>query len=298
MNIVSTISVYGALALTCVVAAAAPGSTAAANEPPANDVPSHILFSGTPPWEIKPSTAPEYRLVKNISLQTFFHTAKPWKLEIYEPITPADESAPVWYPVEVCIFGPDDPQPPAGCQPLVSGEALPNGLLYPMQEFDSATLKMLPGPPGKRARPSLVVRASYVSGVAGALNGVYVWNDTPRLGIDKRNFDGFFLTFSSVVDQTGQQEFVKQGPLAGSFVSVGQIMEGDETNLESPRYYEIDVYYPASFGYVKVLGLLSQEHYPSNNTGGGLRNAIDVLTPEISRALNSVYPSGVSKVVH
>lgn len=298
MNIASTISVYGALALTCVVAVAALGRTTAANEPSANGVPSHILFSGTPPWEIKPSTAPEYRLVKSIALQTFFHTAKPWEIEIYQPITPPDEPAPVWYPVEVCIFGPGDPQPPAGCQPLVYGESLPNGLLFPMQEFESATLEMLPGLPGKPARPSLVVRASYLSGVASELDGVYVWNDTPRLGVDKRNFDSFFLTFSSVIDQTGQQVFVKQGALSGSFISVGQIMEGDEANLESPRYYEIGVYRPASFGYVKVLGLLSQKRYPSNNTGDGLRDPIAALTAEISRALNSVYPSGVSKVVH
>lgn len=254
-----------------------------------------MYFSRRPPWQLTPGVP--YQLVKEIALQSFFHTAKPFDVAIYyrdEPIgTPAD-----WYPVEVCIFGQGEPRLSRGCQPLVDGESLPWGLVYPMQKFDGATLEMLPGAPGTPTRPSLVVRASYLSGLAGELHGVYVWNDTPRLEHDSRNFDSFFLTFKSVVSEAGQQEFVMKGPLAGAFVSVDQISEGNEPDAESPRHYQINVFRPVPFGYVKVLSMLSTKRYPSNHTEQGLHDPISVLTPEISRALKSVYPNGVSSALH
>ena len=257
-----------------------------------------MYFPQRQSWLITPAPSGRpYRLAKEIGLQSFFHTAKPFDLKIYgrdEPIgTPAD-----WYPMEVCIFGQGEPQSANGCQPLVDGESLPRGLVLPMQQFDSATLEMLPGTPGKPARPALVVRASYRSGLAGELHGVYVWDDMPRLQNDSRDYDSFFLTFQSVVSEAGQQEFVSHGPLAGAFVSVDQVSEGDEPDAESPRYYQMNVYRPAPFGYVKVLSMLSAKRYPSNHTGESLHDPISVLTPEISRALKSVYPNGVSSVLH
>lgn len=282
--------------LACFAAARASG-TKDFKVPPRTSGPAQMYFPQRQPWLITPAPGRPYRLVKEIGLQSFFHTAKPFDLKIYrrdEPIgTPAD-----WYPVEVCIFGPGEPQRAGGCLPLVDGESLPRGLVLPMQQFDSATLEMLPGAPGKPARPSLVVRASYRSGLAAELHGVYVWNDMPRLENDSRNFDDFSLTFQSVVSEAGQQEFVSKGPLAGAFVSVDQISEGDEPDAESPRYYEMNAFWPAPFGYVKVLSMLSAKRYPSNHTGEGLHDPISVLTPEISGALKSVYPKGVVSVMH
>ncbi len=100
-------------------------------------------------------------------------------------------------------------------------------------------------------------------------------------------------TFKSVISQAGDQKFVSEGPLAGAFVSIDQVYEG-EANMESPMRYQMNIYEPAPLGYVKVLSMLSENRYPSNHTRDGLSDAIATLMPAMSRALRAVYPDGVS----
>ena len=89
-----------------------------------------------------------------------------------------------------------------------------------------------------------------------------------------------------------------RGPLAGAFVQVDQVYEGNEANMQLPVHYEMTIYKPTPLGYVKVLSMLSEKRYPSNHTRDGLPDAITTLTPTMSRALKAVYPNGTSVLSH
>lgn len=237
---------------------------------------SSATSAGTP-------VAPKERLVKAIPLQAFFHTAHPWKVSIYQPSgRNADTGS---QPIRVCLVGAlGNPKPVIVCKALYGGAPV-DGRVFPMQSLSSAKLELLSGPDGTQ-RPALVVGATFSGGGSGWLQGVYVWNYDRRLDI-------FQETFQSVVGGAGQQEFVKNGPLAGAFVRVAQVYEGDEVNMMSPVRYQMTVYEPVPLGYTRVLSLLTDKRYPSNHAGGGLPDAIAVLTPTMSRALKAVYPGGV-----
>ena len=134
------------------------------------------------------------------------------------------------------------------------------------------------------------------------LHCIFVWNFNNSSNWQTKfpNNPGFFTrVFQSDANQTGQQEFMKRGPLAGAFIRVGQFWQPGpaESSLESPMRFEIDVYEPAKFGYTKVLSFLSKDRYASNNSDRGAPDPISVLTPEIGRALKAVYPDGKSSVL-
>jgi hypothetical protein len=80
--------------------------------------------------------------------------------------------------------------------------------------------------------------------------------------------------------------------LAGAFISVDEIGEGNEPTAASPQHYRMNVYEPVRFGYLKVLGVLSKNRYPSPLLDA-IPHPIDALTPEIVSDLNAVYPGGV-----
>ncbi|MEO8777568.1 MAG: hypothetical protein ABI389_02745 [Rhodanobacter sp.] len=248
-----------------------------------------------------PPSPTEDRLVKTMALQAFFHAPHPWQLAIYEP---RGDDFLVGRPVRACFTGPQLNHPGAGthCSELYENGSVQGVPRYPCQRFQSAKLEMLPGPSGTPPRPSLVVRARYVSGTNGELRCTFVWNfDNPSTR--KKTFPnnpGYFIRmFQSDTNQTGQQEFMKRGPLAGAFIRVGQVWQPGpaESSLESPMRFEIDVYEPAKFGYLKVLSFLSKDRYASNNSDRGTPDPISVLTPEIERALKAVYPDGKSSVL-
>lgn len=237
------------------------------------------------------------RLVKTMALQAFFHAPHPWQLAIYEPI--GDDFL-VMQPVRACFTGPqlNNPGPGTHCSELYENGSVQGVPQYPCQRFQSAKLEMLPGQSGTPPRPSLVIRARYVSGTNGELRCIFVWNfDNPSKWKTKfPNNPGFFTrVFQSDTNQTGQQEFMKRGPLAGAFIRVGQFWQPGpaEPSLESPMRFEIDVYEPARFGYTKVLSFLSKNRYASNNSDRGTPDPISVLTAEIERALKAVYPDGL-----
>lgn len=234
--------------------------------------------------------APKGHLLKDIELQSFFHTPDRWQVKIYEP---AGQNAEFRnQPVRVCFVKEQDINDPASaCAALFGGAAQPDGTGLPLQTLDSAYLQMLPAPDGGPGRPSLVVRATFAGGGPGELKGLYVWTDSAA------NHGGSFdQTFSSVISQAGDQQFVHKGLLAGAFVSIDQVHEGNEPDMESPVRYQMTVYEPAPLGYVKVLSMLSKKRYPSNHTRDGLSHAIDTLTPALSRALKAVYPEGVAEL--
>lgn len=232
--------------------------------------------------------APKGRLVKAIELQAFFQTSQPWQVKIYEPTGPNAEFG--HQPVRVCFMKQQGAASThADCTALFGGAALPDGTVLPLQTFDSAELELLPSPEGGPGRPCLVVRATFSGGGPGLLKGLFVWSDTSHAHQGQ-----FTQTFKSVVTQAGEQKFVRKGPLAGAFVELEQVYEGDEANMESPARYQMTIYEPAPLGYMKVLSVLSEKRYPSNHTRDGLADAIATLTPAMSRALKAVYPHGVS----
>lgn len=231
---------------------------------------------------------PKGRLIKDVDLQTFFHTPVRWQMKIYQPAGQDAEFGK--QPVRVCFVKEQDLNNPASaCAALFGGASLPDGTTLPLQTLNSAVLQMLPTPGGGPDRPSVVVRATFAGGGPGELKGLFVWTDTAA------NHGGSFVkTFSSVISQAGDQRFVYKGPLAGTFVSIDQVHEGDEPDMESPVRYQMAIYEPAPLGYVKVLSMLSKKRYPSNHTRDGLSNAIDTLTPALNRALKALYPEGVA----
>lgn len=231
---------------------------------------------------VEPTTG--YRLVKNIPLQAFFHASHPWQAKIYQPNGGDAEFGD--QPVRLCLVGPlGGPKPYTVCKDLYGGLPV-DGRALPMQSLRDASLRMLSGPAGTK-RPALVIRATFSGGGSGWLQGVYVWTYDSRLGI-------FQKTFESVAGGGGQQEFVTKGPLAGAFVQVEPIYEGDEPNMASPTRYAMDIYEPAPMGYVKVLSTLTEKRYPNYRTERNLPDAIATLTPIMSRALKAVYPGGIS----
>lgn len=248
-----------------------------------------VLMCFTAAATCKTVTAPTERLVEDVSLQALFHTAQPWQLKIYQPISPEGPFG--TRPVRVCFVGPSGARDlKNACTALFGGTpSAEDGRSVPVQTLDSAKLEMLPGANGAASRPAVVIRATFAGGGAGELKDVYVWSDT---SLDHAG--SFTQTFKSEVSQAGDQRFVTHGPLAGTFVEVEQVYEGNESNMEVPVHYAMTVYRPAPLGYVKVLSILSEKRYPSNHTRDGLRDAIKVLTPIISRALKAVYPQGMS----
>jgi hypothetical protein len=236
-------------------------------------------------------TAQEH-LVKDMPLQSFFHTLHPWRLKIYQSIGQDAEMGD--NPVRVCFVGPMDAKAPeVQCTALVDG-SFPKGQPVPLQTLDSVDLDLLPSSGDPSGRPSIVVRATFSGGGPGQLKGLFVWTDTST---DHRQGQ-FMQTFKSVISQAGEQQFLKQGLLAGTFVAVDQVYEGNEPNMESPVRYNMTIYEPAPLGYVEVLSTISKKRYPSNHTGDGLPDAIGTLTPEMSWALKAVYPTGVSELLH
>ncbi|MGH8184803.1 MAG: hypothetical protein ACREPH_14200 [Rhodanobacteraceae bacterium] len=228
--------------------------------------------------------SPKDHLVKDISLQTFFHATHPWQAKIYQ--LGGKDADMGNQPVRVCLVGSmGNPKPYIACKALYGGAPV-DGRAFPMQSFRDASLQTLSGPDGTQ-RPALVVRATFSGGGSGWLQGIYVWNYDRRLGI-------FEETFESVAPGGGEQEFVKKGPLTGAFVQVEPVYEGDEPNMASPTRYAMDVYYPTSLGYVRVLSILSSKRYPNYRTEQNLSDPIATLTPIMSRALKAVYPGGVS----
>ncbi|WP_158755932.1 hypothetical protein [Dyella sp. S184] len=231
------------------------------------------------------------RLVKDMPLQPFFHSHHPWQLKIYQPIGQDAEMGD--NPVRVCFVGPMDAKAPeVQCNALVGG-SFPKGQPVPLQTLDSVDLEMLPSSNDPAGRPSIVVRATFWGGGPGLLKGLFVWADTST---DHRQGQ-FMQTFKSDITQAGEQRFLKQGPLAGAFVAVDQVYEGNEPNMASPVRYDMRIYEPAPLGYVEVLSTLSKKRYPSNHTGDGLPDAIGTLTSEMSGALKAVYPTGVSELL-
>lgn len=226
-------------------------------------------------------------LVKDIHLQSFFHTRQPWEVKIYQPT--GEDADTGKNPVRVCFVGPN--QAP-DCAPLLGADPMPEvgPASYPLQTLGRVELKMLPTAPSGPKRPALIIEATFSGGGPGVLRTMFVWTD---LGGPSRKNDAFMLSFRSTIGNAGQQEFVSSGPLAGYFVMVDQTSMGDEANEEAPKHYVMDVYAPATLGYTQVLSILSKDRYPSNHTGDGLPNALHVLTPEIARALRGAYPNGM-----
>lgn len=231
---------------------------------------------------------PKERLAKSIELQAFFHTPQPWRVDIFQPEDTSD-----WvgnWPVRVCLIGPPDTRGShshyTSCTALYGDKPLSSGKMPPLQTLDSAGLEELPGPGRATSRPALVIRATFNGGGPGQIHDVRIWNYLPDIG-------GFMPTFKSETSQAGQQEFVKTGPLAGAFVKVDQVYEGNEANMISPVRYEMEIYEPTPLGYTRVLTFLSEKRHPSNHAGGGIPNPIATLTPIMVKALKAVYPNGV-----
>ena len=224
---------------------------------------------------------PKEQLVKDISLQHFFHTSHPLRVKIYQVAHPVFRVGVSIYPIRVCFVQPPVPQESSTvCHRLgTPGEEY--------QEFVSAELRMLPGAAGKPDQPSLVIHAIANAGPSGPdeVHGLFVWT----------RVDSAYPTFTYSLGLTGEQEFVEKGPLRGAFVAVEQVGASGETTALSPNHYQMTVYEPFSLGYIKVLTVRSKKRYVSDQTGDGLQGtaAITKLMPEIVGALKAVYPRGV-----
>lgn len=234
-------------------------------------------------------TTPKGHVVEDFPLQAFFHASHAWRVKIYATSDKGSDYAA--NPVYVCFIerGANQRLPPHGrpspdthCSTLGTG-------MHEMRSFTSARLQMLPGTKGGDARPSLVIHAGWSGGGSGFLQGVYVFNYIP-------NTDQFEQTFHSTIVDNGVQQFVGKGPLAGMFVTADQVYVGNEPNMAVPLHYEIDVYEPAPRGYVRVLGMATRKRYPSFRSGDMLRDPIAKFTPEISRAIKTIYASDVAAV--
>ena len=254
-----TISLFGCVLLMCMTGVATAGTAATQ------------------------AAQPQEQLVKDIPLQSFFHTSHPLQVKIYQVTHPAFRVGVSLYPIRVCFVHPAVPQEgTTDCTRLgAPGEEF--------QEFVSAELRMLPGAAGKPDQPALVIHAIANLGPSGpdAVHGLFVWT---RDGNDDVN-----QTFTYSAGLTGEQEFVEKGPLRGAFVAVSQVGAGGETSALSPSHYQMTVYEPFSLGYVKVLTVRSKKRYVGDQTGDGLQGtaAIAKLMPEIVGALRAVYPRGV-----
>ncbi|HEX7326786.1 MAG TPA: hypothetical protein VF292_15770 [Rhodanobacteraceae bacterium] len=244
-------------------------------------------------------TLPKDQVVKTMALQAFFHAPLAWKLTVYQPVP--KYGLPSRHPVRACFTRPptDGGESYTSCSNLYAPGYVQGFGRYPCQRFDRATLEMLPGLRGVASRPSLVIRAHYASGSIGRLDCLFVWTfDAPRKK-HPGQVGWFSKAFESDTDQTGQQEFIEKGPLAGTFVSVDQLwqLSPAEPNIESPMRFSIEVDAPNTYGYMKVLAFMTRKRYPNRISNRGTPNPIATLTPEIAHALRAIYPNGVASLM-
>lgn len=209
--------------------------------------------------------------IKVLRLQAFFHTAQPWRLEIYPPQTGADGFN--VSDIRGCFVGPT-----TDCQTIAHDS---------FSSLKSAKLEMLAGAQRGTERPAVVIRATHSAGtVNSSFTDIDVWVFIRSTGA---NLGGSFVrVFHYPGFFGGEYEFVKSGPLAGAFVAVWQPFTAN-----APVRYRIEVYEPTKYSYVRILGLLSTKRYPSINYGGEPSDPISVLMPEILRAVHAVYPQGI-----
>lgn len=221
------------------------------------------------------STQPTERLIKDIPLQSFFHSARPWRLKIYERTSAPSDIPDGARLMQVCF----------SLSPTVD-QSSPQCHAYKAYESDIATLSMLRGPDGKADRPAVVIRNTW------SLGGGTIWSLRKELTVWTHPVrdSQFWLVFHSIMEYYDIQEYLSSGPLAGSFVEMGQVDEGDEPNMAAPRHYSITVYEPSKIGYIEVINFLSKKRYPRP---WPVKDPVVSLTPEIVRALKAVYPNGV-----
>lgn len=223
-----------------------------------------------------PPTKSVEQLVKDIPLQSYFHTLHARRLRIYEqPDGLSIASNGEARPVRVCIVSPTAPN-----------AAPPSCWSGAFQRLDSVRLRLVPGPNGRANRPLVVIRLTGQIGPAvhGTTHGLVAWKHDRIIG--------FYIAIKSTVSYSGDQEFVTTGPLAGAFIKVDEVSEGNEPTAAAPQHYQMSVYEPVRFGYLKVLSVLSKNRYPSPLLDA-IPHPIAALTPEIVSDLNAVYPRGV-----
>lgn len=222
--------------------------------------------------------------VKDLQLQAFFHTPKPWEVQIYAPKTPTSPTGN--NSLRVCFTGPSATGATrTDCEEIAADAET---------QLDSVRLEMLAGPKQGSKRPALVIRATHSADTAMSVShdtDVWLFMRFDNKGAVPAG--SFFKAFHYAGAFSGKQEFVKTGSLAGTFISVWQpFTPGD------PVRYRMEVYAPASYGYQLVLSMLSPDRYASPNMGGEPADPIATLMPSIERTMQFVYGDKVPHIAN
>lgn len=221
--------------------------------------------------------------IKELRLQAFFHTTEPWVVRIYPPET--DSSIPGNNSLRVCFVVSQMPDQSTDCQAIAADAET---------QLDNVTLETLAGPQPGSEHPALVIRATHSAGsVTSTFHDTYVWT---FLRFDNKKAvpaGTFYQAFHYSGFFGSKQQFIRTGPLAGTFVSVWQPF-----TPEAPVRYRMEVYAPSHDGYTLVLSLLSANRYPSINMGGEPADPIATLMPEMERAMRLVYDGKVPHIAN
>lgn len=222
-----------------------------------------------------------YALVKDVNLQSFLDTRHPWQLRVYQPVAkkPGDIAL---RPLRVCfVEDASSSKKDTTCHFLSDGN-----------ELTSVQLTRLPSLQAGSLRASIVMHVAWNGGLAATSgSAVYVWD------FDKAT-NAFSEGLKSAVSFSGAQEFVRHGSLSGLFISADAVYEGDEPNVNTPTRYRISVYAPSARGYRQVLSFLTAKRYPDARSNHALADPIETLSPEITTALQRIYPHGMPELEH
>ncbi|MHC1479425.1 hypothetical protein ACYJW8_04175 [Frateuria aurantia] len=244
-----------------------------------------LLLASLPPLS---AFAADETMIRNLPLQSFFHSSQPWRIIAYQP---SGQDASIGdVPAHICFVNAQDHSAQGRvCKQLILSMGDIDSRYIPLQTIDSVDLVHLPSAHLGKTQPAIVVRASFSGGGPGMVHALLVWS-TETWDAEHNHFQ---LSFQSQVSAAGAQAFVTQGPLAGDLIRVDQIYTGDEPDMAAPVRYTMDVYRPVTLGWQQILSIVSQQRWPNNHLGLDSTDPIAALTPEITRALHGAYPDGL-----
>jgi hypothetical protein len=218
--------------------------------------------------------APEYKEVKTLSLKSEFNTVKDWHVTAWQAEGkhyPDDDPRFGDIPAKICFWNSEN-KVEERCTKITS--ALRNDtLVYSYQTVGELSVIH---------RPVSLIRfvAKYSGGAIGALNQISFWRYNKKL-------DSFEQEGLITLSEQGEYTSIEQGNLRGTLVTADANWQPDETHF-SPHHFYIEAYkYTPNTGYIKVLGYLTHDKYPSLDDV----EKIDVIsheTPKIRKLLTAV----------
>jgi|HubBroStandDraft_2_1064218.scaffolds.fasta_scaffold171669_2 hypothetical protein len=214
---------------------------------------------------------PIYKVVKTISLKSFFKMRSDWSVSAYQANTADDLGSD---PAKLCFVRPKDKH--ENCTKITSG--MPNDPTF-LFDYQAVTdLKVVTLKPGVSA---ILFHAQFSGGGSGTKEQISLWTYDPRS-------DWFWPALIVSPTGIGQYKVFNSGPLSG-YVIVGD----PEWQTGEPHFgahqFHMTVYRLTGLFYLEVLSYLAKQKYSvSDDDNSYPSDAIDGELPQIRTLLKSI----------